>query len=98
MSGNGLKQPKLKLVGVKKHFGKKAVLDGIDLSVDQNGRVSWKIGRIDQPDSGWLLPFFIVTKKFPVKIGKNLYFAFQSKFFLKPFLYFKRNQTKQIAI
>jgi pimeloyl-ACP methyl ester carboxylesterase len=26
-----------------------------------------------------LLPFFIVTKKFPVKIGKNLYFALQFK-------------------
>ncbi|MBP7722317.1 MAG: ATP-binding cassette domain-containing protein [Alphaproteobacteria bacterium] len=34
MSGNG-KQPKLKLSGVKKHFGKKVVLDGIDLSIEQ---------------------------------------------------------------
>ncbi len=35
MSSNGGTQPKLKLVGVKKHFGKKVVLDGIDISVDK---------------------------------------------------------------
>lgn len=34
MSSNG-KQPKLKLSGVKKHFGKKMVLDGIDLEIEQ---------------------------------------------------------------
>jgi phospholipid/cholesterol/gamma-HCH transport system ATP-binding protein len=34
MSSNG-KQPKLKLSGVKKHFGNKIVLDGIDLSIEQ---------------------------------------------------------------
>ncbi|MGB4107699.1 MAG: ATP-binding cassette domain-containing protein [Alphaproteobacteria bacterium] len=34
MSTNG-QQPKLKLSGVKKHFGKKVVLDGIDLEIEQ---------------------------------------------------------------
>ncbi|HQX26863.1 MAG TPA: ATP-binding cassette domain-containing protein [Alphaproteobacteria bacterium] len=34
MSTNG-KQPKLKISGVKKHFGKKIVLDGIDLEIEQ---------------------------------------------------------------
>lgn len=34
MSTNG-KQPKLKISGVKKHFGKKVVLDGIDLEIEQ---------------------------------------------------------------
>jgi phospholipid/cholesterol/gamma-HCH transport system ATP-binding protein len=34
MSTNG-QQPKLKLSGVKKHFGSKVVLDGIDLEIEQ---------------------------------------------------------------
>ena len=34
MSTNG-KQPKLKISGVNKHFGKKVVLDGIDLEIEQ---------------------------------------------------------------